>query len=492
MDDDIFKDMIDYGDDINDMPPQTNDMPEEAITAEEPVTEESVPQEIMPEEPVYEYVTDYYNNGDDDEPEEMSYDYIYDEHTSDEKLATPMIIPLLKWLVPLGVILAMIVVIMTSDNSLIKSYRDNFGTNVQKLFANTGKNKTEQNSGSGVYEAEEKKAAPQKFRDQVEREVMISFDEAENAKFVKYKDGVVCAKTNYLCYISSEGKKLWEKNMVITDPILKSEGNYFLVAQKGGTRFALYNGEKAVFEKNSENNILTGNVSSNGDAVLVLDKPGYKGAIAVYNKSGDNAFSWSSGTSSIIAADISPKSRRVAAAMLNVDNTVRSAVYLFDIKKSDSYVQQSFDNAIAYDVNFKNDDLTVFTDTAMIGMKISGDMKYKINFGVSEPVCCDVSDKNDVLGVFTGGNIPMINIYGANGKFKGSIATESVPEYAFFNEDFVIYSIDRVIYTSKANMQVPFKYTSVMDIKGIIPISQRCFMVVYSNSISIVKMRGLI
>lgn len=438
--------------------------------------------------------------------EDFDYDYEYEEEDfGDTRLVAPMLKPLIKKLIPLLIVLLLLIWVTTTDNFIVRNYRENFVRNLGNItdtlgidISNNDEEQTDDSPDGAMVEYRETEAVDDEnankteYRTDVESDVMITFEGAADAQFVQYREGVVCASANYLCYINKQGIVEWEKNVAVTDPILRTEGDYFLLAQRDGNRFAMYKGSDAVFDKTADNNILTGNVSANGDIVLVTDKPGYKGALEVYNRRGDKAFAWSSGGASIISADISAESRRVAAALLNTDNTVKSSVYLFNIKQSDSYAQSEFDASLIYKVDFKGDDLNVFADNALIGMKHSGKEMYRIDFGDSDVTRTSLSDNGDKLVLFTGTNIPMINIYNKRGKLKNTISSQKVPDYAYIDNDNVVYNTDREIIMGKTNISIPYKYTAIMDIKGIVPVNDRSFLVIYSNSISMVSMKGML
>lgn len=509
MDEDIFKDMIDYGDgeeeETKPLKEEEEQVPTDRVDyiadddAEDYFFDDGEDEEITEEKAFGEYTEDM------DEPEYEDELIMFDESLDDERLVVPMIKPVLKWLIPLFVVLAAIIFVMTSNIGPIKTYRENFMANVDQLMYDMGidlytqeeESGEKSNGGDNAVEyhevpEEEGDDGTAQYRTDVVLDVKITFDGASNARFARYGEGVVCAKTNYICYINKDGIKEWEKNVSIIDPILKSEGEYFMVAQKGGVKFAMYRGSEAVYEGTSENNILSGNVSANGDVVLITEKPGYKGAIYVYNKRGDNAFAWSSGSASIISADISPKSRRVAAALLNTDDQVKSGVYLFNIKKPDSYAQQLFENTIIYNVDFKDNNLNVFSDTAMTGMKISGKISYVIDFGTAEIALSNLDDNGDKVMLFTGTNVPMMNIYNKRGSLKNTVSARKIPDFADIYDGNIIYNVDREIFLSKLNTRIPYKYTAAMDIQGIVPIDSKSFMVIYSNSVSVVRMKGVI
>lgn len=444
-----------------------------------------------------------------DEDEGFNYDYGYNEPDfGDTRLVVPMIKPIVKKLIPLCIVLLIMIYFMTSENFLVRNYRENFVRNIERIASNAGLNLSKQNTDNAAgnadtagntdnmveYKETDKKKTEEEvqYRTETQSDVMISFDGASDSKFVRYGDGVLCAATNYICYINTNGEVVWEKNVAVTDPILKAEGDYFLLAQRGGTKFTMYKGETAVVDKNSDDNILTANVSSEGDVILVTNKAGFKGAVAVYNRRGDNAFEWSSGSSSIISADIAAGSRKVAVSLLNTESTVKSSVYLFDMRQTESYAKQEFNDSIIYTVDFKEKSLNILADNAFIGMNLNGKITHRIDYGDSEVTRASLTDDGSKAILFTGTNIPMLNVYNKNGKLKKTVSLDKVPDYAYINDDNIVYNLDREIIMGKINRKIPYKYTAIMDIKGIVPVDDNSFMVIYSNSVSMVKMKGLL
>lgn len=504
---------------VNNMPPESEEDPDNTIMFKAPKSTK---------EDDFEELSDISDGGDaynteskdktadeeasDNNDDDFDYEYGYKEPDyGDTRLVVPMIRPIIKKLIPLCIVLVIMIYFMTSENFLVRNYRENFVKNIERIAANAGINLhredtasdfgNQNNSNTGdssdnmvEYKESDKKADDEEtqYRTEIQSDVMISFEGASESEFVRYGDGVLCAATNYICYINTDGKVVWEKNVAVTDPILKAEGEYFLLAQNGGKRFTMYKDDTVVFDKNAEDNILTANVSSDGDVILVTSKPGFKGAVAVYNRRGDNAFAWSSGSASIMSADIAAGSRKVAVALLNTESTAKSSVYLFDMRKTESYAKQEFDGSIIYKVDFKDKDLTVLADNAFVGMKLNGKITNRIDYGESEVTRVSVSDDASKAILFTGTSIPMLNIYSKNGKLKKTISLNKVPDYAYINDDDIVYNLDREIIMGQINRKIPYKYTAIMDIRGIVPVDDDSFLVIYSNSVSMVKMKGLL
>ena len=78
----------------------------------------------------------------------------------------------------------------------------------------------------------------------------------------------------------------------------------------------MYIDNKLQYDVDDPDTVMSAELSSNGDVVVVTDKSSYRGGISVYNKSGEQIFSWASGSDAVICADISAASRSVAVALL--------------------------------------------------------------------------------------------------------------------------------------------------------------------------------
>ena len=427
----------------------------------------------------------------------------------------PLILAALKLALPILAVVIVVIVVLTSQNSAVTRYRNNFSANTNRLLDDMGINihkqqpiqkgePQEQGAGAAAVpegaaktaddeitgEEIELKEKESEYKTFVSSSVTVPFTGTEEASFVKHNDAIIGAKTNYICCIGTDGTLLWEKSIILTDPVVKAEGEYILAYQDGGKRFLLLRNDEEVFVKNTDDNILSANVSANGDVVLVTDKPAYKGAVVVYNKQGNKAFSWSSGSADVLAADISDNSRRVAAALLHTDDKVSSSVYMFDINKTEPYAKTDFSDSVVYRLEFKGNRLTAFSDNMLTGMSDGGKVKFNIGFEDVELITCGMDDNGNHAALFTQDNIPMINVYNKNGNLSSSIPVLRMPDYMAAEHGNVIYNVDRDIILGKPDAKKPYKYTAAMDIRGLIPINNSSFMVIYSNGVELVKMGG--
>ena len=406
-------------------------------------------------------------------------------------------------------IVAVIVLFSVVDGGIIGTYKKNFSANLITIFDSIGidiRKKppvspqpisdtsaiTEDMADDGKTEQIKVKATPTsteapEYNTDVEFAKMLPFDGAADSSFAAYKKGVICAKTNTLCYIGATGEKEWELTTSVIDPILQVEEDYILIAQRNGRKLCLYSNNKLLYDIDSQNNILACGLNGIGDAVVVTDKPHYKGALSVYNKNGEEIYAWSSGSDLILDADISTSSRRIAATLLNTDTEVKSAIALFNVNKENSYERVTFEDTALFDVVFIDEEINAFGDNSTVGINTSGKVLFDKRFDDVELVNYTIDNKGSKIMVFNSENIPMMNIYNSAGVLKYTVTTQQQSDFVDINSYNIIYNNNRDVFLGKPNSRKLSKYTASMDIKKLVLIDSRTFAIVYSNSVEFVK-----
>lgn len=380
------------------------------------------------------------------------------------------------------ILMILVTLLVTVDTGFIGAYKRNVSKNVTVIlnFFGIDIKKSNKSISSSSNSA-------QKFKSSVKDTVTVPMEMAGRSVFIGFRGNIVSARTNYMSLIGSDGSVIWENTTTIVNPILKTAGNYLLLAEKGGKKLCLYNDSKLIYEADTEDNILNCSISSNGDVVVVTDKPSYKGAVVVFNREGKQIFAWSSGSDNVISADISPTSRRVAAALLNTDDKVKSTVLLFDINEKESYAQVVFEDTIIFNTEFNGDTLNVFGDNCIAGIRAQGDLVYDKRFDDVEFVHYGTDEEGNKILLFDNTNIPLINIYNRNAELKHQFSPEELPDFVDISNKYIVYNSGRNIIYGRAGRNRYEKYMASMDIKELMLISDDTFVIVYSNNIEIVK-----
>ena len=441
---------------------------------------------------------------------DIEYGYGFDgAYTEEEKKPSPKVSALVKGCVIAAAVIAAAVIFTVTDTGIIGAYKRNFRHNFHKIFnipetpvtelvpedinepENNPETDTAQDAGieADTTENEENTAESRAefVNMDVKSSVIIPYEFASESDYGVWAGGVVCASTNYMCFINGNGEIEWECATSVIDPILDTAGRYILIAQEGGTKLCLYEGNKLLYDTDCEDNILAADLSENGDCVLVTTKDLYKGAIAAYNKSGQLIFARSSGGGSIIDAAVSPSSRNIAAALLDTDNSVKSTVEIFDITKDDPIASAELDDVILFDLEYFGNTVSAFGDNAIAGIKSDGEIIYDKRFDGEELIHYAYDSEGGKLLMLNASNIPTLAVYNGRGKEKSVFSALDTADFLCIDGNRIMYNNDREIIAGKANGGVFERYTASMDIRELIMVDKDMFFIVYSNSLELIK-----
>lgn len=366
------------------------------------------------------------------------------------------------------------------DTGIIGAYKTNFAKNFSRLF---GHFFTQNQS----VVSEDTPSADENYNTNIQNSITVSPAGIMNAQIEPYKDGIVCASANYLSYIDNSGSVVWEINTVIAEPLLSIQGSYILIAEKGRNKLCLYNDKSAVYETDDSDNIISVRVSPAGDAVLVTDKASYKGGISVYNKIGEQIYSWASGSDTVISADISSPSRKIAVSLLNTETKAKSVIHLFDINEAQSFSQINVEDAVMFNLRFTGNTLSAFGDNRLVVLSDNGKVISDNSLEEVQLTHSAMDSGGEKILSFDDGTIPMLRVYDSNGSEQFNAKIRGIPDYIDVEGKTVLYNIGRDIYCGRIGIGNMTKYTAAMDIKKLMLISQNTFAIVYSNSIEFVK-----
>ena len=314
---------------------------------------------------------------------------------------------------------------------------------------------------------------------------MVPFENAATSEIQNSRQGLIVAKSNHISLFDKKGRVLWESQTSVVNPILKAEGNYIVLAEKGGRRVCLFRDRELVFSVDAENDILNAELSSSGDVALVTKKEFYKNAICVYNKNGEQVFAWNSGADTIVSADISSSSRTIAASLVNTEERMKSYVMIFDINQKEANQNIEFTESVIFDTEFVGETLNVTGDNRITGLSISGDVEWNQLYidDILNLTVCD-ADGNRVV-VSENNNIPKLTTYSAGGKEKKNVDLEMIPDCVDISDNIIVFNSERVVvFGNPSKLE---KYITSMDIQNLKVTGKESFVVVYNNSLEFVN-----
>lgn len=314
----------------------------------------------------------------------------------------------------------------------------------------------------------------------------IALSNASTARYAAYKGYILCVTENSITAYDKNGNVKWSTDIQISSPVLRASGNYILVFEQGGKKAEVYTEKKKCYSIDSEDNILTGDISSSGDAVFVTEKTYFKGSVAVYNKNGEEIFRWNSGKDSVIDADISA-SRRLAVALLNTGGTITSKVSFFDVTKPESDKNAEFDGSLIFDVEFNGDSLTAYADDKLISLSGNGKTSWVCNY--EEKTLSGYSSEESGINLlsFDNNNNAELAVVLPNGKVQNIISSEILPVCTDISSGYALYGGRRELFLTRLSGTLTARFTASRDIAKAYIIDSEHIMVVYGSSIEFLK-----
>lgn len=316
----------------------------------------------------------------------------------------------------------------------------------------------------------------------------MAVEGASNARFVRYGDDILWVSESLITMLDKNGNTKWTEQIQISEPVVKVNGDYILLFEQGGKKFLVYNNKKQIIASEASDNILNGSISSTGESVFVTEKKYYRGAVSVFNKSGEEIFSRSFGTNSVIAAAISD-SRRLAVAQISTVGRVNSTVSFLDITKNISAQSVDFEDSVIFDLEFDQNTLMAYSDKQLTALNGNGKVLWAKDYE-QKTLSKHQKDENELrLLMFDNNNNAEFSVITSSGRTKERFQTDIIPDYCDICDGYIIYSSGRNLYLTKLTGSPLAKYTSSRDIVRAYFIDSDNILVVYNSSIEFLQVK---
>ncbi len=204
----------------------------------------------------------------------------------------------------------------------------------------------------------------------------INTENLGDYKIFAWADTIGIIHDRKITKYDSIGKSIAEINIEISNPLVVTNDEYAVIAEKNGTKLYLLKRNNILWEKDFEGQITRINVNSNGYISVVLTGTMYKSVIELYNESGDELFKTYLSSTMAVNTSISDDNKYLAFAEVNMAGTmVQSNIKVISIdkaKKKESstdailYTYSANPNDLIIDINYQNrDKLVCIYDTSI-------------------------------------------------------------------------------------------------------------------------------
>lgn len=236
--------------------------------------------------------------------------------------------------------------------------------------------------------------------------------------------------------------------MTLTCPTVDIAGKYALLADLDG------NNSLNLYDIKGNNlrtypistDIYGAKVNSRGVVAAAISEEGYKGAVVVYDKKGNEIFKWNSGEGYITDVDISANSRAVAVSQMMSDGEeTYSKIHVMNISSGNEIACVTCEGALVAKVSFdKSDNIIAVSQSKVYGFGKRGNSIFEFDLAGKSPTLYDVENSDNLLFLCrdSRGN-SVLEIYSRRGKFLGSYTSSDEIKNISAHKDSIVVATSR-------------------------------------------------
>lgn len=196
------------------------------------------------------------------------------------------------------------------------------------------------------------------------------------------KDAVYVSDTR-LTVLNSTAKELVSRQHSYSSPVMRTAGTRVLIYNLGGTGYQIESHSKTDAVKSAKNNILAGDIASNGKYALVTEEKGYCSMLAVYLA--DHTEQYRFEFADYYVTDISLNRDGTKAAVAGISakgGAMASAVYLFDFSQPKETAKFTYEECLMLGVSYSGDgSVLAVGDSLASVIKPGGKEKVDYSYG---------------------------------------------------------------------------------------------------------------
>lgn len=252
----------------------------------------------------------------------------------------------------------------------------------------------------------------------------INISSFENPSISAYYKYITILNKNILTTYSSSGKKEYEHEIKITNPLYASNNRFLCIAEKKGQNIYLISESNILWQAEIEGEIQKINVNKNGYVSVIITGGSYKAIVATYNQTGKELFKTYLSSTTAIDTSISNDNKYLSIAEINTSGTlIQSNIKVISIEKASMDPTNSVIYTYSADAN-----------------KLITDIKYQ--------------DKNNLLISYDDG---IHILYGENENESISYSSKKVTFASVELNNYSVYTIEKTAGLLSTSTQVIMK-----------------------------------
>ena len=179
--------------------------------------------------------------------------------------------------------------------------------------------------------------------------------------------------------LNLSGNEIANIQLRYSSPVLKASGNKFLTYGLGATGFQIDSFDSKLFTGDTDENIFTGDIASNGVYTLVTEGNGYLATQFVYNNDNNRIFKYSYSDYYITSVALSPDGKSGVSCGVTTDKGAAvSGIYVLDFSKEKPLSVYKIENDVIVDCKYLSGNRVVLIGQAAAYVFKEGDKSCKV------------------------------------------------------------------------------------------------------------------
>lgn len=180
---------------------------------------------------------------------------------------------------------------------------------------------------------------------------------------------------NGIVFLDEKGDKAQENVLGYSSPVMRYNKQGVLVYDQGGTQFQYVQPFQLGFSMTTEQKIITGALSENGNCAIATYHDRYAAEVTVYNADGSISYRWYSASDKVMQLAFDPDGRRLYVCCINAeDGFLQTIVYALSAGSDKELYRTALSNSVSplYLQPMSNGRLAVITTGSIEFLNSSG------------------------------------------------------------------------------------------------------------------------
>ncbi len=328
--------------------------------------------------------------------------------------------------------------------------------------------------------------------------VSIEITEEENPSIYAYYKYITILNKNKLITYSASGKKEYEHDVAINNPVYSSNNRFLAIAEKDGQTLYLVSEANIMWQQEIEGNIQKINVNKNGYVSVIITGSSHKTVVITYSPQGKELFKTYLSSTLAIDTDISNDNKYLAIAEVNTSGTlIQSSIKIISIAKAqkdpNSIVStyNADSNELIKDIKYQNKNRLVCMYDNSVDIYCEDKNEESFSFSEKKALIAGIELNSyttyvieGTSGLFTNTQIIIKDTQAIR---ENVYTVKNTVKDIYTKADNIAINIGSEVHFINTNGWLIKRYISTQEVKDIV-IADKIAGIVYKNKIEIVNL----